>query len=77
MNTVTTMNTAVKTTPTFFASPVAANEDYSDVRMTLREISEFIGVRFDNLERSLHRLVNQGVVKLPPLEEVKNHRQPT
>lgn len=73
MNTVTVMNTA----PTFFASPVAANEDYSDVRMTLREISEFIGVRFDNLERSLHRLVNQGVVKLPPLEEVKNHRNQT
>ncbi|EPB5932639.1 hypothetical protein ACRQR1_002941 [Escherichia coli] len=73
MNTVTTMNTA----PTFFASPVAANEDYSDVRMTLREISEFIGVRFDNIERSLHRLVNQGVVKLPPMEEVKNHRNQT
>ncbi|HHK9080490.1 TPA: hypothetical protein ACQZF0_002186 [Escherichia coli] len=67
------MNTA----PTFFASPVAANEDYSDVRMTLREISEFIGVRFDNIERSLHRLVNQGVVKLPPMEEVKNHRNQT
>ncbi len=73
MNTVTVMNTA----PTFFASPVAANEDYSDVRMTLREISEFIGVRFDNIERSLHRLVNQGVVKLPPMEEVKNHRNQT
>ncbi|EKG2185222.1 hypothetical protein O2Q52_004181 [Escherichia coli] len=73
MNTVKTMNTA----PTFFASPVAANEDYSDVRMTLREISEFIGVRFDNIERSLHRLVNQGVVKLPPMEEVKNHRNQT
>ncbi|HFX0056846.1 TPA: hypothetical protein ACIDU3_000734 [Shigella sonnei] len=85
MNTVTTMNTAVKTAsvetvretaPTFFASPVAANEDYSDVRMTLTELIEFVGIeeRRDNVIRRIKNLAKHGVIQLPQIEEVKNHK---
>ncbi|EKB0357737.1 hypothetical protein OMZ86_002630 [Escherichia coli] len=86
MNTVTTMNTAVKTAsvetvrdtaPTFFASPVAANEDYSDVRMTLTELIEFVGLeeRRDSIIRRIKKLAENGVIRLPQIvdfEKINN-----
>ncbi|HAL7769295.1 TPA: hypothetical protein H7D48_004315 [Escherichia coli] len=82
MNTVTTMNTAVKTVretttaPTFFASPVAANEDYSDVRMTLTDLIEFVGLeeRRDSIIRRIKKLAEHGIIQLPQIVEVKNHK---
>lgn len=85
MNTVTVMNTAVKTAsvetvrdtaPTFFASPVAANEDYSDVRMTLTELIEFVGLeeRRDSIIRRIKKLAENGVIQLPQIVGVKNHK---
>lgn len=83
MNTVTTMNTAVKTVretttaPTFFASPVAANEDYSDVRMTLTDLIEFVGLeeRRDSIIRRMETLAENGVIRFPQIvkfEKINN-----
>ncbi|WP_261571702.1 hypothetical protein [Escherichia coli] len=59
MNTVTTMNTAVKTVS---VSLVVDNEV---AKMTLREIADLIGVRFSNLETSMNRLVERQVIRKP------------
>jgi phage regulator Rha-like protein len=40
--------------------------------MSSREISELVESRHDNVKRAIERLANAGVIKLPPLEEVKN-----
>ncbi|PVO50905.1 hypothetical protein [Salmonella enterica] len=83
MNTVTVMNTnveSVKTVadaPTFFASPVAANEDYSDVRMTLTDLIEFVGLeeRRDSIIRRMNALVKNNVIREPQIvksEKINN-----
>ncbi|EEU2139832.1 hypothetical protein E3M25_003408 [Escherichia coli] len=59
MNTVTVMNTAVKTA---FTPMVIDNEV---AKMTLREIADLIGVRFSNLETSMKRLVERQVIRKP------------
>lgn len=56
MNTVTTMNTAVKT------ASVSLVVDNEVAKMTLREIADLIGVRFSNLETSMNRLVERQVI---------------
>ncbi len=77
------MNTAVKTVretttaPTFFASPVAANEDYSDVRMTLTDLIEFVGLeeRRDSIIRRMETLAENGVIRFPQIvkfEKINN-----
>lgn len=42
--------------------------------MSSREIAELLECRHDNVKRSIERLAAQGVIQLPPIEEVKNHR---
>ncbi|MCA7034984.1 hypothetical protein LE112_17165 [Escherichia coli] len=59
MNTVTTMNTAVKT------ASVSLVVDNEVAKMTLREIADLIGVRFSNLETSMNRLVERQVIRKP------------
>ncbi|EES9109503.1 hypothetical protein CN703_001118 [Escherichia coli] len=59
MNTVTTMNTAVKT------ASVSLVVDNEVAKMTLREIADLIGVRFSNLETSMKRLVERQVIRKP------------
>lgn len=66
------MNTAIATTNTASLSLVVDN---TVARMTLREISEMIGVRFADLERSMNRLGDKGVIRVPPLanfEKINN-----
>lgn len=41
--------------------------------MSSQEISDLVESRHDNVKRTIERLANQGVVQLPPLEEVINH----
>ncbi|EKT5872817.1 hypothetical protein ACT4QP_002882 [Escherichia coli] len=59
MNTVTVMNTAVKT------ASVSLVVDNEVAKMTLREIADLIGVRFSNLETSMNRLVERQVIRKP------------
>ncbi|AUK01367.1 TPA: hypothetical protein ACGAE8_000534 [Escherichia coli] len=59
MNTVTAMNTAVKT------ASVSLVVDNEVAKMTLREIADLIGVRFSNLETSMNRLVERQVIRKP------------
>ncbi|HFG7647151.1 TPA: hypothetical protein ACGIMR_000512 [Salmonella enterica subsp. enterica serovar Javiana] len=79
MNTGSLVETVNETAPTFFASPVAANEDYTDARMTLTELIELVGLteRRDNIVRRMEKLVENGVIQLPQIEEVKNHKNQT
>lgn len=44
-----------------------------NVKMSSLEISELVGSRHDDVKRSINRLADKGVIKLPPLAEVKNH----
>lgn len=41
--------------------------------MTSREIADLLGVRHDNVRRTIERLSEKAVIQLPPTEEVKNH----
>ncbi|EGE7898289.1 hypothetical protein HI570_002747 [Escherichia coli] len=59
MNTVTTMNTAIK------PASVSLVVDNEVAKMTLREIADLIGVRFSNLETSMNRLVERQVIRKP------------
>ncbi|EDT7800716.1 hypothetical protein CCF60_003135 [Salmonella enterica subsp. enterica serovar Berkeley] len=68
------MNTAIATNT---ASLSLVVDNTQELKMTLREIADYIGVRFDNLEVSMKRLVKHGVMKLPAMQEVKNHRNQT
>ncbi|EMW0060127.1 hypothetical protein ABIV32_001539 [Salmonella enterica subsp. enterica] len=66
------MNTAIATANTASLSLVVDN---TEARMTLREISEMIGVRFADLERSMNRLADKGIIRLPPtanFEKINN-----
>ncbi|ENP5772975.1 hypothetical protein ACDX63_003611 [Salmonella enterica] len=62
------MNTAIATTNTASLSLVVDN---TVARMTLREISEMISVRFDNLEVSMKRLAEKGVIRLPAMQNLE------
>ncbi|EIC3047313.1 hypothetical protein LAB19_001647 [Salmonella enterica subsp. enterica serovar Manhattan] len=55
------MNTAVATNTASLSLVV----DNTEAKMTLREIADFIGVRFGNLEVSMNRLAARGVIRLP------------
>lgn len=41
--------------------------------MSSREIAELTGKRHDNVKRTLEMLAERGVMRLPQIEEVKNH----
>lgn len=41
--------------------------------MTSQEISELLNSRHDNVKRSIERLIDSGVIELPPMEGIKNH----
>jgi len=43
--------------------------------MTSLEIAELVDSRHDNVRRTIERLTNQGVISLPPLEEVRIKRE--
>ncbi|WP_341522976.1 hypothetical protein AABC73_06900 [Pseudomonas sp. G.S.17] len=44
-----------------------------DAVMSSQEIADLVGSRHDNVKRAVERIAAKGVIKLPPLEEVKNH----
>lgn len=39
--------------------------------MSSKEIADLLDVRHDNVVRTIERLVNKGVILLPPMEEAK------
>lgn len=41
--------------------------------MSSRDIAELVESRHDDVKRSIERLVERGVIQLPPMAEVKNH----
>ncbi|VVT52701.1 COG3645: Uncharacterized phage-encoded protein [Kosakonia radicincitans] len=41
--------------------------------MSSQDISELVESRHDNVKRTIERLAERGVIKLPPMGEVKNH----
>ncbi|MDF0605402.1 phage antirepressor KilAC domain-containing protein [Neisseriaceae bacterium TC5R-5] len=45
--------------------------------MSSREIAELVEARHDSVKRAIERLVERGVIQLPPLVEVKNHLSQT
>lgn len=56
------MNTAIATNT---ASLSLVVDNTQELKMTLREIADYIGVRFGNLEVSMNRLAARGVIRLP------------
>lgn len=42
------------------------------IKMTSVEIAELVGSRHDKVKQSVERLVNRGVIQLPPLGKVEN-----
>ncbi len=44
------------------------------VTMSSREIAELVESRHDKVKQSIERLAEKGVIQLPPMGEVKNHR---
>lgn len=45
--------------------------------MSSREIAELVDSRHDDVKRTIVRLAERGVIKLPPMADVKNHRRQT
>lgn len=43
------------------------------ITMTSQEIATLVEARHDNVKRTVERLVDGGIIQLPPLEEVRNH----
>ena len=60
----TPFNTAINT---------ANNTSNNVPTMTSQQIADLVQVRHDSVKRSIERLVESGVIQLPPLVEVKNH----
>lgn len=52
---------------------VTTNTNTNTITMTSQEISDLVQSRHDNVKVSIERLVEQGVIQLPALQEVKNH----
>ncbi|WP_234427135.1 phage antirepressor KilAC domain-containing protein [Kosakonia radicincitans] len=44
-----------------------------ELTMSSQDISELVESRHDNVKRTIERLAERGVIKLPPMGEVKNH----
>ncbi|EHH7668523.1 hypothetical protein J8002_001886 [Salmonella enterica] len=59
------MNTAIATNT---ASLSLVVDNTQELKMTLREIADYIGVRFGNLEVSMNRLAARGVIRLPAMQ---------
>lgn len=51
-----------------------ANPTEAVITMSSREIADLVEARHDNVKRTVERLAEQGIIQLPPLEDVKNHR---
>ena len=51
----------------------AINTSNNVVKMTSQQIADLVQVRHDSVKRSIERLVESGVIQLPPMVEVKNH----
>ena len=49
----------------------------SSLSMTSREIADLVGSRHDSVRRAIDRLVERGVIELPPTVEIKTATQPT
>lgn len=49
----------------------------STMRMTSREIADLVGSRHDSVKRTVDRLVERGVIELPPTVEIQTATQPT
>ncbi|EDA8844945.1 hypothetical protein A4M37_19360 [Salmonella enterica subsp. enterica serovar Typhimurium] len=64
------MNTAIATNTASLSLVV----DNTVAKMSLFEISEMIGVRFDNLKVSMQRLIDRGVIQSPAMQVIKNHQ---
>ncbi|WP_082069895.1 Rha family transcriptional regulator [Pseudomonas avellanae] len=45
--------------------------------MSSREIADLVGLRHDNVKRTIESLAKSEVIQLPQIEEVKNHRRQT
>lgn len=45
--------------------------------MSSREIADLVGLRHDNVKRTIESLAKSKVIQLPQIEEVKNHRRQT
>ena len=45
----------------------------TSIKMNSQEIADLVQARHDNVKRTVERLVESGVIQLPPTEGVKNH----
>lgn len=45
--------------------------------MSSREIADLVDSRHDDVKRSIERLAGKGVIQLPPMADVKNHKGQT
>ena len=45
--------------------------------MSSSDIADLVESRHDHVKRSIERLAERGVIKLPPMGEVKNHLNQT
>ena len=43
--------------------------------MSSREIAELVGKRHDNVKRLIDNLADKGVIRLPQIEDVRNHQE--
>jgi len=49
----------------------------NQLTMSSREIAELVNSRHDDVKRSVERLAERGIIQLPPLADVKNHKGQT
>lgn len=49
----------------------------SELTMTSREIAELLECRHDSVKRTIERLVDAGIIQLPPMVDVKNDKNQT
>lgn len=49
----------------------------SELTMTSREIAELLECRHDSVKRTIERLVDAGLIQLPPMVDVKNGKNQT
>lgn len=68
---MTNLSLQTQNSTSFNSSIIDANEH--TIKMTSQEIADLVQSRHDNVKRTVERLAESGVIKLPPTEGVKNH----
>lgn len=57
--------------------PVVSANSISIFTMSSREIAELVNSRHDKVKQSIERLAERGIIQLPPMGDVKNHKGQT